>query len=33
MEIRVERMEDVIAPNGFTQAVKDFCRGFADAFK
>ncbi len=32
MELRVERMECVIAPNGFLKAVEDFIRGFLAAF-
>lgn len=31
MEIRVELMEEVIAP-GVWQVVCDFCRGFVDGF-
>lgn len=30
MEIRVELMEEVIAPSGVWKAVCDFCRGFVD---
>lgn len=30
MEIRVERMESVIAPSGVWKAISDFCRGFID---
>lgn len=32
MELRVERMESVIAPSGVWKAICDFCRGFVDGF-
>ena len=32
MELRVERMECVIAPNAVLKAVSDFIRGFLAAF-
>lgn len=33
MELRVERMESVIAPGGIMQAISDFVRGFLDGLR
>jgi hypothetical protein len=32
MELRVERMESVIAPNAVVKAITDFVRGFIAGF-
>ncbi len=32
MELRIERMEEVIAPNAVAKAISDFIRGFLAAF-